>query len=104
MNREMHLLPILLPTITAFVGSGFGSAVVTHWLTIKRAREELLRAKLEELYLAMNGYCTQVAVSTLPYISAMHGKITYDKANDLFSNSLDPTAPRYFEKALPGTS
>jgi hypothetical protein len=38
-------------TITTFVGSGIATAAVTHYLTIKKAREELLRAKLEELFL-----------------------------------------------------
>jgi hypothetical protein len=94
----MHLLPLLTPTITAFIGSGVGSAVVTHWLTIKRAREELLRAKLEELFLAVSGYCTQATTSSFPYLSAMQGKITYDRANDLILKNADLSA-RHHEKA-----
>jgi hypothetical protein len=43
-------------------GSGVGSAVVTHWLTIKRTGEELLRAKLEELFLAVSGYVFKCSI------------------------------------------
>jgi hypothetical protein len=80
----MLWLPILLPTIPGFVGSGVGSAVVTHWLTIKRTGQELLRAKLEELFLAVSSYGIQVFNMTAPYLQAMRGKLmtrpaTYQK-------------------------
>ena len=94
----MHWLPILLPTIPAFVGSGVATAAVTHWLTIKRAREELLRAKLEELFLAVSGYGLQVTAMTLPYLSAMRGKFSINDAVDLSSKNVDQSA-RYHEKA-----
>jgi hypothetical protein len=94
----MHLLPLLAPTLTAFIGSGVGSAVVTHWLTIKRAREKLLRAKLEELFLAVSGYGIQAFSMTAPYLQAMRGKITYDQASDMAIKDFDRSS-RHFEKA-----
>jgi hypothetical protein len=94
----MHWLPIFAPALTAFVGSGVASAIVTHSLTIKRAREELLRAKLEELYLAVSGYGLQAGNLTIPYLDAMRGKISYDKATDLVLENADRSA-RHFEKA-----
>jgi hypothetical protein len=94
----MHLLPLLAPTLTAFVGSGIATAITTHWLTIKRAREELLRAKLEELFLAVTGYGLQVSAMTLPYLSAMRGKISINNAMDLSSKNVDQSV-RHHEKA-----
>jgi uncharacterized protein YgbK (DUF1537 family) len=85
----MHWLPIVAPAVTAFVGSGIATAAVTHWLTIKRAREELLRAKLEELFLEVSGYCTQGVQSRRPYLSAMEGKITYNKASEMFLKDIE---------------
>ena len=94
----MHLLPLVAPTLTAFVGSGIATAITTHWLTIKRAREELLRAKLEELFLAVSGYGLQVSAMTLPYLSAMRGKISINDAMDLSSKNADQSV-RHHEKA-----
>jgi hypothetical protein len=94
----MNLLLILAPAVSAFFGSGIATAVVTHHLTIRRSREELLRSKLEELFLAASGFCMQVIASSTPYLSAMSGKITYDQANDISTKGFDPSQ-RYFEKS-----
>jgi hypothetical protein len=94
----MHWLSILLPTIPAFVGSGVATAAVTHWLTIKRAREELLRTKLEDLFMAVSGYHKQGCNMTLPYLFAMRGEISYDTANDLATKDFDRSS-RFYEKA-----
>jgi hypothetical protein len=62
---------------------------MTHSLTIKRTREEILRTKLEELFLEVSGYCTQVIQSHHPFVSAMEGKITYNKASELFLKDIE---------------
>ena len=94
----MHLWQLLAPAIPAVIGSGIATAAVTHWLMIKRAREELLRAKLEELFLAVTGYGLQVSVMAVPYLNAMRGKISIDQATDLWSKNVDQSA-RHHEKA-----
>ena len=94
----MDVFSVLAPAVAAFLGSSVATAVVSHYLTSRRSREDLLRAKLEELFLATSEFCLQFSASSLPYLSAMHGEITYDQANDLSAGSLDPSQ-RHFEKS-----
>lgn len=92
----MDVFSIATTALTAFLGSSIATAWVAHHLTIQRVREELLRSKLEELFLAISGFSTQMNAAIIAYHGAMVGKITYDQANDL-SNRTD-ISPRYFEK------
>lgn len=84
--------------VTAFIGSGVGSAIVTHWLTIKRAREEFFRAKLEELFLAVSGYCMQAGRVYDSHLAAISGKASYEEAIESSVQGIDLSA-RYFEKS-----
>jgi hypothetical protein len=94
----MNVFLILASAVSAFLGSGVASAIATHYLANRRAREEVLRSKLEELFLATSGYCLQLSASSLPYLRAMHGAISYDEANQISTDSLD-RSQRHFERA-----
>jgi hypothetical protein len=84
----MNWISLLVPGITAFFGSGIATAWVTHNLTIQRAREELLRSKLEDLFIATNRFLTQAWVAWIPYLGAMEGKYSYDEARDISMETL----------------
>ena len=53
----------------------------------------VLRAKLEELFLEVSGYCTQGVQSHRPYLSAMKGQITFSKASEMFLKDIEPIPP-----------
>jgi hypothetical protein len=94
----MNFYLVLLPAVSAFLGSGIATAVINHYLTSRRTREELLRSKLEELFLATSGFCAQVKSSSIPYLRAMQEEITYDQDNDLFLKGEDDLEG-HFEKS-----
>jgi hypothetical protein len=63
--------------------SGVVAGVVTFKLNARREERHFRRQRLEHLFGAFSGFCTQLEVDWLPYISVMKGKIDYNQALDM---------------------
>jgi hypothetical protein len=68
------------------LGSGVVSAMVNHRFTARRAEIEFRRKKMEELFLAFHGYCSQIATLNVVWPKVMNGELSYNEALDLNSN------------------
>lgn len=68
------------------LGSGVVSAAVNHRFTTNRAEKEFLRKKMEELFLAFHGYCTQISVLNLIWPRVMKGEVSYNEALESNAN------------------
>src|SRR5690349_13017563 len=72
----------LIVALLTIVMSGVASAVVTHKLNARRQDREILRQKLEQLFLAVRKYGVDLGMHFVNYDYVMVGKLTYDQAND----------------------
>ncbi|HEY3853607.1 MAG TPA: hypothetical protein VGO67_04350 [Verrucomicrobiae bacterium] len=102
--------------VSAILGSSVGSAVVTHFLTSRRAEIEFRRKKLEELWLASDRYCTTASSSYAAYSQVFNGLLDFNQAQDLFIKHMEKTmnpdaaktlnmvAQIYFPKLIPHVS
>jgi len=73
---------VIVTGLVTLVGSGFGTAIVNYWLTERKARRELRRAKLEELFLAVTNWTKLMWIRWLTLHSVMIGKLDYNQALD----------------------
>ncbi|MCI0675731.1 MAG: hypothetical protein L0Y42_08150 [Phycisphaerales bacterium] len=78
----MSIAQILLAVLTIAM-SGVVAAVVTSILNTRREERQFRRKRLEELYRAFTGFCTQLDVHWLHHTSVMTGKIDHNQALDL---------------------
>jgi hypothetical protein len=82
-------LPALIVTgLITLIGSGVGTAVVNYWLAERRARRELRRTKLEELFLVVTDWVKEININSLTIHSVMIGRLDYNQANDLIIDHL----------------
>jgi len=76
-------LPALIVTgVVTLIGSGVGTAIVNYWLAERRARRELRRAKLEELFLAVTEWVKAMVGRWINIHAVMIGMIDYNQALD----------------------
>jgi hypothetical protein len=73
----------LLTIAGSGVVSSVASAVVNYKLNTQKAHQDIQRQKLEEMFTAVQNFGTSFGSVMLPYLSAMIGNTTYDKALDL---------------------
>src|SRR5260221_13458674 len=84
----MDLATVIVTGFVTLSGSGLGTAVVNYWLTERKAKRDLRRTKLEELFLAVNAWGNLMGSHSVTIHSVMIGKLEYDQANDLIIDSL----------------
>jgi hypothetical protein len=76
---------IYIAVLTILLG-GVVSGMVTHRLETSRARQELRRQKLEQLYTAVHGFSTMLIQMPMAYSQVMAGKIDYNQGLDLLTD------------------
>jgi hypothetical protein len=77
--------------------SSFVSSAIFYWLTARKERSQFLRSKLEELFMAYQGYCKLITTKVyMPFMQVMAGKINYNQALDLVISTPNDT-PRHHE-------
>jgi hypothetical protein len=91
----MDLSTLIVTGLVTLIGSGFGTAVVGHFLAEEKARRELKRTKLEELYLAFSGWEKSVGANSITFHAVMIGKIDYNQALDIVNNDPEGGRPRF---------
>jgi hypothetical protein len=100
---------ILIPLLTILF-SGLLATIVTHYLTTSHQEKQFKRQKLEELYFAMDGFCTLFVTFNAYWPGVMEGKIDYntalDKAgsdakNERFHQTAEMLVNIYFPALLP---
>jgi hypothetical protein len=84
----MDVPTVIVTGLVTLVGSGFGTAIVNHYLSEKKAKRDLRRTKLEELFLALAAWTKLINSHSVAIHSVMVEKLSYDKANDLIIDSL----------------
>jgi len=78
----MHIPTVVASGVVTLVTSGLGTAVVSYWLTERKAKRDLRRAKLEELFLAVTNWTKLMFIRWLTLLSVMTGKLDYNQALD----------------------
>ncbi len=73
---------VILGLLT-IVTSGVVAAAVTFKLNARREDRQFRRERLERLFQAFVGFCRQLGVDWVPYLSVMTGKIDYNQALDI---------------------
>lgn len=100
---------IIIPLLTILF-SGLLATIVTHYLTTSHQEKRFKRQKLEELYFAMDGFCTLFVTFNAYWPGVMEGKIDYntalDKAgsdtkNERFHQTAEMLVNIYFPALLP---
>jgi hypothetical protein len=84
----MDFATLAVTGLVTLIGSGFGTAFVNYWLTERRARRELRRTKLEELFLVVTDWVKAININSLAIHSVMIGDMDYNQANDLIIDHL----------------
>jgi surfactin synthase thioesterase subunit len=84
----MDFATVAVTGLVTLIGSGFGTAIVNYWLTERKARRELRRTKLEELFLMVTDWVKAININSLTIHSAMIGDLDYNQANDLIIDHL----------------
>ena len=70
--------------LTSSLVSSVISGGLFYWLTARKERNQFLRSKLEELFMAYQAYCKSITTRIyMPFMQAMAGKIDYNQALDL---------------------
>jgi len=72
---------IFIPFLTILF-SGLLATIVTHYLTTSHQEKQFNRQKLEELYFAMDGFCTFFGTFNAYWPGVVEGKIDYNAALD----------------------
>ena len=99
---------IALSVLTSSLVSGG----LFYWLTARKERSQFLRTKLEELFMAYQGYCKLITTKLyMPFMQVMAGKIDDDQAVDLVISTPEDKSRHhetcemlillYFEEFLP---
>ena len=78
----MDIPTVIVSGLVTLIGSGIGTAVVNYWLAERRARRELRRTKLEELFLAFTSWSQRVIPVWITQYAKKTGKLPHDAAND----------------------
>jgi hypothetical protein len=73
----------LVVSLMTIAFSGLVSAVVTHQLSTSRQERDFRRKKLEELYLAVVGFCTSIQTANIVWLPVMRGDFAYNTGLDL---------------------
>jgi hypothetical protein len=94
----MSVALIVAAVLSSGLFSGLVSALVAHRLGTSRQDREFKRKKIEELYMAMHGFCTTFKVFAMPMLPVMRGKIDYNQALDVQLKH-DKSSERYYETA-----
>ena len=78
----MTTTQIVLSVLTVTL-SGVVAAITAHRLGTRREENALRRQKLEQLYMAYTGFCTQLISTYSPILAVMKGEISYNDALDI---------------------
>jgi hypothetical protein len=89
----------IVVSLMTIVFSGLVSAVVTHRLSTSRQEREFRRKKLEELYLAVVGFCTSISVANVIWLPVMRGDLDYNAGLELQMKNMPSPNPRHLETA-----
>ncbi len=81
--EPLTLAQVLVVPLASLLFSGVVATVVTHTLNRRAQRRDLLRAKLEEAYIACTEYCNRLGVYYLPYVPLFQGKIDLNRVNKM---------------------
>jgi len=101
---------ILIPILTILF-SGLLATIVTHYLATSHQEKQFKRQKLEELYFAMDGFCTLFGTVNAYWPGVMEGEIDYNfaldksgsdmKKNERFHQTAEMLVNIYFPALLP---
>jgi hypothetical protein len=91
----MDLATLAVTGLVTLIGSGFGTAVVNYWLAERKAKRDLRRTKLEELFLAFAGWEKIVSGDSIVFYRLMCGKIDYTQALDIVNNDREGKEPTF---------
>lgn len=89
----------IIIALLTILGSGVVTAVVTHRLATSRQEREFKRKKLEELYLALQGFCTIFGAWSILWPAVMKGEMEFNQALDIQLESKAGKDARYLETA-----
>jgi hypothetical protein len=95
MNATTQLMISVLTVLT----SGVMAGVVTHWLATTRQEKQFRREKLEQLYLAVHGFCTAFVSSNIVWLPVMTGEMHYNEALDLQIKNAPAKGSGFYETA-----
>lgn len=89
----------IIIALLTILGSGVVTAIVTHRLATSRQEREFKRKKLEELYLALHGFCTLFGTWSIVWPQVMEGEMEYNQALDIQLQNKTGKDARYLETA-----
>lgn len=78
-------------TLHAYCDRTLGTAVVNYWLTERKAKRDLRRTKLEELFLAFARWEKIVSADSIVFHRVMVGKLDYNQALDIVNEDKEST-------------
>jgi hypothetical protein len=91
----MHIPTVVASGLVTLVTSGLGTAVVNYWLTERKAKRDLRRTKLEELFLAFSRWEKYLGSQSITFHAVMVEKIDYNQALDLINNDREGQEPTF---------
>jgi hypothetical protein len=91
----MHIPTVVASGLVTLVTSGLGTAVVNYWLTERKAKRDLRRTKLEELFLAFARWEKIVSADSIVFHRVMVGKLDYNQALDIVNEDKESTEPTF---------
>jgi hypothetical protein len=85
------LTQVVIPLLT-IAGSGIVSAFITHRLSATKADREFRLRRLEETFIALDGFSKHYTVEMLGYVPEIAGKMTKEEGKALRASHVDPTS------------
>ncbi len=85
----------IVPAVLTILGSGLSSAVVTYLLNMHKAEKDLLRTKLETLFVAVNAYTSELDSDYSYYRQVIVGALHQDKFRELHNEGAKEANPSY---------